>query len=301
MRRFATAMLLIGALWPASLLARSADNDLEIWLKQCAGAEGYEALNDCIAKLMTATEKRGGSPSQGASTVEAKMLGAIEICQKAQAASVLQECVRKLAMAFNAHERARGAMAKLATECAKETDDNLRACIEVMAKIATIPDEMLKQPAETVNAELLLKGWHRAPDKESKIDGARTIAIGLLADAQVTTDIGRKVWPALGIRCIDNVTSFIVTVPGFFVTNAVAVAYRLDKDKPVTQKWFASDSHNAMGLWNGGQAIPFIRSLLDHDEMVFRFSPYRKADLEMTFSLAGLDKAIEPIRTGCKW
>lgn len=301
MRTFATVVALIGILWSADAIARSADNDVEVALKRCAGLEGYEAIKDCITKLIAP----GNEASQGAGPpVEANVQTWLASCQKSEATSYLQECVRKLTMLNNAQERVRATLANLAKECAKETDDKLRLCVEGMAKVAAIPDETAKQrataPAATA-ATPTLKGWHRAPDKESKIDGGRSVALFLFADEQISTDTGRKVWPSLALRCSENVTAFFVEAPGHFVTDSVAVTYRLDKDKPVSQTWSAASSHTAMGLWNGGQAIPFIKSLLNREEMVFRFKPYRTGNVEMTFTIAGLDKVIDQVRTACKW
>ena len=227
-------------------------------------------------------------------------LALVQRCVVETTADELGKCVQSMARMITIAREGMIALGVSAKVCAaKGTAQEIRDCLDQLGRPGAVganSGEMSKRPEAT-----LPKGWVRAPDRESKIDGSRFVGILLFADDQLTTSAGRKVTPSLMIRCNDNVTSAFVDVPGFFVTGGVAVAYRLDKDRPISQTWLSSDNHSSVGLWEGGLAIPFVKSLLGREEFVFRFKPHNKANAEMTFALAGLDKAIEPIRAACKW
>jgi type VI secretion system protein VasI len=77
--------------------------------------------------------------------------------------------------------------------------------------------------------------------------------------------------------------------------------WRADQDKASAQTWDASDDKTAAGVWGGGRAIPFIKSLLGRKRLVMRVTPYEMGAREMEFNIAGLDQVVEPLRTACKW
>ena len=57
----------------------------------------------------------------------------------------------------------------------------------------------------------------------------------------------------------------------------------------------------SLGLWRGAEAIPLIWGLLDHDVMTVRMKPFDEDVFTVSFDIAGLDRAIVPLREACHW
>mgnify|MGYP001807577817 CR=1 FL=1 len=293
MRKTAAVLASIFALLATAALGRSGEGGFEQARKECGSLEGFDAIKACV-------ERVNGSDIVPASAQRADVQAWLESCQKSDSADYLRDCFRKLANLYQAQELARATTAKAVTDCAKEPDDKLRGCIDEMATIVAIPEEMAKSPPETLTRPKK-SGWYTAPQSESKIDGTRRVLLLLMADEPIASSGGREVLPSIAIRCHENVTSVVVNAPGHFVSGGVPVTYRLDQDKPITQTWMPSTSRDSVGLWSGAQAIPFVKSLLGRQDLVMRYKPFRTSNIEFSFTVAGLDKVIEPVRTACKW
>jgi type VI secretion system protein VasI len=81
----------------------------------------------------------------------------------------------------------------------------------------------------------------------------------------------------------------------------VEVTYRLD-DKPAKRKWFGeSTDHKALGLWGGGNAIPFLKEIMAGQKLLVRATPWSDNAVTGEFSIIGLDEAIKPLRKACGW
>ena len=79
------------------------------------------------------------------------------------------------------------------------------------------------------------------------------------------------------------------------------ITYRID-DQPARKKEFGESTNNeVLGLWNGGTAIPFIKSLFGAETLRVRAMPFNESALETTFSVAGLTEEIGPLRKACGW
>jgi type VI secretion system protein VasI len=79
------------------------------------------------------------------------------------------------------------------------------------------------------------------------------------------------------------------------------IEYRLDKEKARIVSGDASTDNKALGLWNGGRSIPVIKQMISKSDMIVRMTPYSQNPFTATFKVAGLDKAIEPLRKECGW
>lgn len=108
----------------------------------------------------------------------------------------------------------------------------------------------------------------------------------------------------LVLRCREKTTS------AYFVTGCHMasghsdwgkVTYRIDDEKARSASMTASTDHRALGLWGGSTAIPFIKSLFGKSQLIVRMTPYSESPISGTFAIAGVEKAIEPLRKACNW
>ena len=89
---------------------------------------------------------------------------------------------------------------------------------------------------------------------------------------------------------------FLSDIQGFGV-----VDYRVDDRKAASLHMEASTDNKALGLWNGTTAIPFVKSLLEGETVVFRATPFNESPVEFSFELAGLETVLPPLREACEW
>lgn len=141
----------------------------------------------------------------------------------------------------------------------------------------------------------------RTIEGTSRIDGTRQVVLFVDAGDGASTDTGKQARPMLFIRCSENVTSLFVDVSPFYLTGSVPVFWRIDGEKPVSGTWWAAPSNGGIGPWSGGQAIRFIKSLVDRKTLQFKFSPHERQPIEVEFNITDLKASIGPLREGCGW
>ncbi len=139
---------------------------------------------------------------------------------------------------------------------------------------------------------------------QSKIDDSETVVLMTDAKEPVPGRFKRQAIPTLIIRCLEKTTSSYINFDGLFMSDNAGhgkVTFRIDKDKPFTQNMSVSNDHKALGLWNGGTAIPFIKKLMAGETLIVQATPYSEAAVMLTFDISNLEKEIEPLRKACKW
>jgi type VI secretion system protein VasI len=112
--------------------------------------------------------------------------------------------------------------------------------------------------------------------------------------------------PTLIVRCMENTTSIYITTNGCHLVSSDYndygdITYRIDDDSAKTQAFTESTNNRALGLWRGGEAIPFIRSLFGGSSLLMRFTPFNESPVTARFPIAGLDEAVAPLREACGW
>lgn len=147
--------------------------------------------------------------------------------------------------------------------------------------------------------------WKTRLDK-SRMTDQTTVVLSVDAEQPVYCgSIYGNPTPTLIVRCSENTTAIYLSV-GCHMTSSRYnsygdVTYRLDDDKAKTRGFVESTDNKALGLWRGKSAIPFIKSMLGHDQMITRFTPFSESAVTATFNIAGLDKAVQPLREACNW
>lgn len=145
--------------------------------------------------------------------------------------------------------------------------------------------------------------WSVRVDR-SALDDSKTVVLTLSSKDQFLSQYSQLESGTLIIRCMENTTSLYTIWGGHFMSdngNSGRVDYRVD-DKTASRVSMRESSDNkALGLWNGGQSIPFIKRLFDAKQLYIRATPYSESAVEMSFNITGLQKAIEPLREACSW
>lgn len=118
------------------------------------------------------------------------------------------------------------------------------------------------------------------------------------------SDFGGQREATLMIRCLENTTAVIINThchvaSGFQGYGEVDV--RIDDEAAFNRSFDASTDNSALGLWNGGSAIPFVKRLLDKETLRLRFTPFNKSPVTAEFDISGLDAKIGELRDNCGW
>lgn len=145
--------------------------------------------------------------------------------------------------------------------------------------------------------------WH-IEESVSKLDDSKSVAMLVSSDEQIRKRFGGSDTADLFIRCHEGSTSLYFVFADHFLSSVQGygqLTYRLDNEKPKTVNLSESSDNKALGLWNGGSAIPFIKKMLGHNSMVVRLTPYSESPITATFQISGIDDAIKGLRSTCKW
>lgn len=195
--------------------------------------------------------------------------------------------------------------ATFAETCNTIADDAKRlACWD--AAFPPQPLVPVSEPTSTEAVSTATKGnWVVDYDK-SKIDDSTNVYSHLTSNERVPGRFGDQDYATLNVRCLENTTSAFFVFGGAFVASSEYdsygdVTYRVDERKAVTRKFDESTDNHALGLWNGGASIPFIKQLFDGQKLVVRVTPYNESAIELTFDIAGAEEASKPVRKTCGW
>jgi type VI secretion system protein VasI len=81
------------------------------------------------------------------------------------------------------------------------------------------------------------------------------------------------------------------------MTDSATTRIRFDNEQARTVTMGISTDGEALFL---GKSIT-VETLMQHDEMVFGFTPFNSSPVETTFDLRGLSEAIKPLQGACNW
>lgn len=219
----------------------------------------------------------------------------VQPCLKATEPAAMKACIQQMAGWVSLTLQVEVSTRRVLRGCLNLDDAGMRECV---ASIAHRPDSPAERRATALDKAL--RGWEVATS-QSRLGGPPAIYLTLDSEDEIENAAGRRERAKLTVRCQENTTSVFVRAEGFYLTEDVPFAYRIDTDKAVAQTWRGSTNNKAAGLWDGGRAIPFIKSLLGRSTLIVRVTPFRDAPREMAFNIAGLDQHIGSLREACKW
>lgn len=139
---------------------------------------------------------------------------------------------------------------------------------------------------------------------QSKIDDTTTVLLRTRAQEPVAGRFNRIATPTLVLRCLENTTVAYINFDGLHMTdiqNYGQVTFRVDKQKAFSLRTRNSTDNKALGLWSGNSAIPFIKRLYGGNTLLVQATPFNDSPVTFSLNIAGLESAIQPLRTACKW
>lgn len=148
------------------------------------------------------------------------------------------------------------------------------------------------------------KGKWRVQTEKSPLDDSTNVFVALTAEDGIKDRFGRPSTITLTFACRENKTSAWFTFKGLYMADIQGygdVTYRIDSRPARTRGMTESTDNEALGLWNGGGAIPFAKDLFEGESMYVRATPFSESAVSDTFPIAGLENAIQPLREACNW
>lgn len=176
--------------------------------------------------------------------------------------------------------------------CAKIEDNITRLnCYDDVAR----PTAVLSSPGD----------W-KTVSRVSKIDDTRNVYVSLKSTNNVSSKYrSRDRAPALlTLRCVENTTSLHIQMNDHFLADSGGfgkVTYRVDKTEAQAKSFRESSDNSALGLWNGGQSIPFIKALFGKSALLLQVTPFSESAEIAEFNISGIEDAVAPLRESCGW
>lgn len=105
------------------------------------------------------------------------------------------------------------------------------------------------------------------------------------------------------IRCKENKTVIFAVFSDYFLgssTELSYIEYRVDSEKAERKRFYISNDHKAIGLWDG-ESIKFIKSLFSKNQLILRVTPFSESPVTAIFPISGIETAIDPLRKACNW
>lgn len=187
-------------------------------------------------------------------------------------------------------------------KCSAINDSVLRLdCFDALAKVDQ--DKSDQEAKEKLAPEGDTGRW-RTSIQQSKVDDSTTVILMSNSNETVSSRFNRSARPTLVLRCMENTTAAYLNFDGLHmadIQNYGRVTFRVDKKKAFVKGTDASTDSQSLGLWSGGTAIPFMKSLFGGEELLVQAMPYSESAVTFTLDISGLENAIKPLRTACKW
>lgn len=175
-------------------------------------------------------------------------------------------------------------------KCAQVADDRLRLeCYDL---------EYRKTAEITTESEWSVR------EEVSRVDDSRNVFLTVSSKEAVRSPFGRPASAELHIQCRENTTLLFVVLGGNFLSDIQGygeVTYRIDTKPASRINMTVSTDNKALGLWSGGKSIPFIRSLFESSNLLIRITPYNQSAITVDFPTQGIEEAVKPLRSACKW
>ena len=184
--------------------------------------------------------------------------------------------------------------------CAQTGDavDRLKACsqFEGMERLKCV-DEFLREMAETPDpAQPQGPNWIIS-ETTSPVDYRPQIAALTIARAS-----SQDAPSSLAIRCRARRTELTISTTGSWkpaADDAVKVAYRINEEPPVEQRWRAAEMGRSLAF--SGDVVRFLRSMPDSGQILVKVYAGKGPPHESTFQLVGLDPVRRKIAAARNW
>ncbi|MFS2324356.1 type VI secretion system-associated protein TagO [Brucella sp. H1_1004] len=155
-----------------------------------------------------------------------------------------------------------------------------------------------ENPAQDDSAakESAASNWDISEDRSPIDDSLRIAAFLLPRDAEKQMRILGG--PSLLLRCRDNTTSVIYTTGRFSANDRIKITYRISDTAPKTETWGSSTDRQAIGLWDGAKAVPFLKLLKNGETLAIQTE---NPNTEAVFDLGNVEEVVNKISDACNW
>lgn len=133
---------------------------------------------------------------------------------------------------------------------------------------------------------------------KSSTDGREIHRVHLKADTTYPIKDGVKGRAQIQILCEEKRTVFALAIPA--LRPGPNVAFSIDNKPAENVKLLVADDHASLGLIGRG-GIQIMKKLMGPESLSIRVLPASGTATDITFTIAGFDKAIAPIRKACRW
>ncbi|MDP8249597.1 type VI secretion system-associated protein TagO [Pseudochrobactrum saccharolyticum] len=168
----------------------------------------------------------------------------------------------------------------------------------------TCYDKVSGHTPVTTNTTIKNSPWVSSTET-SKLTDDKNVVIFVESEDPINCRWNRTDKASLVLRCHEKRTLLHINTQCHMTSSEYDsygdVTYRLDSEKAKTTSMTASTDNRALGLWTGGKSIPVIKQMIGKEKLVVRMVPYGESPITATFNITGLEEAIKPLRTECKW
>lgn len=171
-----------------------------------------------------------------------------------------------------------------------------------LALVAAITLRCQDAPPTSLQQPPAQDGPWRVSESESPIDDSKTVTLSLDSTDEAHGWPDKKVRPTLIIRHKEGrlemyVVTGLATHPEGGQMGRATATVRFDKAKALDVTMSTATSNDSLFFGRKN----WIRSVLRHQKMVFRFTPYNSSPQTVSFNLTGVDKAIPHLESAIGW
>lgn len=194
----------------------------------------------------------------------------------------------------------------IAAKGESEIDRRIAGCAKIEGSTNRLfcYDDISKKVEPIVSPPELTKGSDWIVDSnKSKINDKTNYSLNLESENEFAGRFQSSTRATLMIVCREGRTDFFISMGDLFLADNSSygsVTFRTDKDKARQISMKESTDNSALGLW-GGSSIKFLKSLFGKSKLFARVTPFNESSVDAEFNITGLEKAIAPLRSGCKW
>ncbi len=194
------------------------------------------------------------------------------------------------------------ALLLFSASAASASTEELRRCRAIESGLERLAcyDALVPGPAST-SLERTVGSWRSSTDV-SRFDDSKSVHLSTTARETVSGWPGKVHTPTLHVRCQERKTSVYIV---FGMSPAVeyghmgaTVQLRTDKDPVRSVRTSKSTDGEALFL---PDPVATVKSMFGKQELLVRFTPFNSNPQETSFSVAGLDAAVAPLRETCGW
>ena len=139
----------------------------------------------------------------------------------------------------------------------------------------------------------------------SPVDDGSNVLLQILSTDVVPSRFGQWMRLALSIQCSEGKTRLSVDFGDHFMVSSKfanwgEVSYRIDGGPATTESWTHTTDNETLQVTDV-HAIRLAGQLVGAKKMLIRATPFAEGPLTASFDIAGLDLAIRPLRSACRW